>query len=505
MLHTPSQKTIDHNTVKAAVHDIIQYNNDLEKLLVKYKDYVRRSIATIQQSPETETRTSAVEQKISALSLRRNTLKNEIRVLEDRVNRHRNRLEGVVQAKSNAGKVEDHIYNKNTKTIAPERVLETTLPSYDHILTKLNALHNELGHDAIDDDTVLHTARRHASQIVLSLATKCRASLDTVFLEASLAYNKRAPRASSNARSISEERDAVYAEIQSLWDEMVPLAHMVVEKEFLNPILKLIETYSESQGGRDAVVYVYTSSMLRFMNERLHLLLERIQMLAYHQQTLVDAFTHVASTIRPQPTVRLGNAKVQNKENSKTKGNTLLDTIQRKMELYGAIPIDVGKQLQKAHMTTPRMRADKLDRYVSSRQKKGDDIARNVHEFFERATKTELTDAELGAQLLLDAVIADSAAGFQTGGHVYDDQQVEDSVATMKSQAEEIQAVFTKLREGAEPSSSAPEFVTYAYSKATKQPGYRDSGDFSRLDEQGKCDQFTSLICKWGDNVNFTN
>ncbi|OTA60704.1 hypothetical protein K449DRAFT_74770 [Hypoxylon sp. EC38] len=175
------------------------------------------------------------------------------------------------------------------------------------------------------------------------------------------------------------------------------------------------------------------------------------------------------------------------------------------MELYGAIPMDVEKQSQKAHRITPRMQADKLNRYVNSRQKKGDDIARNVQEFFEKATKTELTDAELGAQLLLDSVIADSTAGFQTGGHVYDDQQVEDSVATMKSQAEEIQTVFTKLREGAGAPSSASEFVTYAYSKATKQPTNRDSGDFTRPDDQGKCDQCTALIRKWGDSPGFAN
>ncbi|OTA60705.1 hypothetical protein K449DRAFT_74781 [Hypoxylon sp. EC38] len=256
MLPTPSQRTIDDNTVKAAIHDIIQYNNILEKLLVKYRDYVRRSVATIQQSPETETRTSAVEQKISELSLRKKMLKNEICLLEDKVNRHRNQLEGVAQAKPNENKARGSVYDKNPQIIALEQVLEVTLPSYDYIFTKLNALHNELGHDAIDD-SVLNIARRHASQIVLSLATKCRASLDTVFLDASLAYSKRAPYASSNTRSTSEEREAVYAEIQSLWDEMVPLAHMVVEKEFLNPILKLIETYSEREGGRDAVVYVY--------------------------------------------------------------------------------------------------------------------------------------------------------------------------------------------------------------------------------------------------------
>ncbi|KAI1413054.1 hypothetical protein F5Y13DRAFT_189855 [Hypoxylon sp. FL1857] len=492
-----SQKTIGHNTVQAAIHDIIQYNNVLEKLLVKYKDYVRRSIATIQRPPETDSRSSAIDQKISALSLRRNKLKKEIHMLEDRVGHHRNRLADVILTN-----------NENPKAAALRQVLETTFPSYDYILSKLNALHNELGHDIIEDDRVLDTARRHASQIVLSLATKCRASLDVVFLETSLVHSKHAPYTSNNTRSTNEERDAVYAEIQSLWDEMVPLAHMVVKKEFLNPILKLIEACSERQGGRDATVYVYTSSVFRFMNERLRLLLERIQMLVSHHQTLLGAFTHMAGKTKSRPTWSLGGVaarSARDEENAKVKGHSLFDTMQRKMELYGALPIDVDKQSRQLQKTTPRVQADKLDRYVVSRQKKGNDLARNVHKFFERATKTELTDAELGAQLLLDSVVADSAASSRTGGHVYDDQQVEDSVATMKSQAEEIETVFKKLREGVAAPYSAPEFVTYAYSKATKQHSHRESQDFSRLDHQGQCGQFTALIRKWDDSANFTN
>ncbi|KAI1144269.1 hypothetical protein F5Y05DRAFT_407669 [Hypoxylon sp. FL0543] len=506
--HLLSRKTIDHNMVKAAIHDIVQYNNVLEKLTVKYKDYVRRSIASIQRSPETDTGASAVDQKISALSLRRDMLKKEIHKLEGRVESHRSRLDGVTQAKANAGKAGGDTDDENPKAVALNQVLETTFPSYDYILSKLNALHGELGHDAVEDDKVFHIARRHASQIVLSLATKCRASLDTVFLQASLSYSRHAPSASNGVRSTKEERDAVYAEIQSLWDEMVPLAHMVVEKEFLNPILKLIEACSERQGGQDAVVYAYTSSMLRFMNERLRLLLERIKMLVYHHQILLNAFAHIASEIHSQPSWSLGDAKVrsvQDKENGKAKHRTLLDTIRRKMELYGAIPIEVDKQSQQLQKVTPRMQADKLDRYVVSRQRKGDELARNVHDFFERTTKTELTDAELGAQLLLDSVIADSTAGFQTGGRVYDDQQVEDSVATMKTQAEEIQTVFGQLREGTGAPSSAPEFVAYAYSKVTKQPAHKDGEDPSRLDDQRQCGQFAALIRKWGDSADFTN
>lgn len=96
---------------------------------------------------------------------------------------------------------------------------------------------------------------------MLSLATKCRASLDTVFLEASLTYNRRASYASNYSRDINDERNAVYAEIQSLWDEMVPLSHMVVENEYLKPILKKTETRSDRQVARDKIVSRYVGPL----------------------------------------------------------------------------------------------------------------------------------------------------------------------------------------------------------------------------------------------------
>ncbi|KAI0850283.1 hypothetical protein F5Y00DRAFT_252355 [Daldinia vernicosa] len=497
-----SQKTIDHNAVKAALHDMNQYNNVLEKLLVKYKDYVRRSIANLQRPSETNDEVSIVKQKISALSLRKDLLKSKIHTLEDKISHHTSQLEGIAQVKSTSLEADG---NERLKSVTPKQVFETTVVSYDHILSKLNALYCELGDDVIDDDAILRTARRHANQIVLSLATKCRASLDTVFLETSSIPNKQVSFAPGNAQAINDERDDVYAEIQSLWDEMVPLAHMVVEKEFLKPILGKVETCSERQTVRDATVSRYTSAVLGFMNERLRLLADRIKMLAYYHQSLLSTFTHINNTPELDVTKRLAKnpPSDQKRESSKVKDHTLLESIRRQMELYGSVPIDVNK----ANALTPHMQIRKLDHYVTSRQKKGDDLSKNIHLFFEKAAKAELTDAELGSQLLLDSIIADSAAASsQMGGHVYEDQQVEDSVATLKSQVEEIQTVFRQLREdGANPPVSAPDFIAYAHSQAARQFSYKGDEGVSLAKGQEQCPKFAALIHDWGDSVNFTN
>ncbi|KAL7626482.1 hypothetical protein AAE478_003254 [Parahypoxylon ruwenzoriense] len=506
------QKTVDHSLVKAASHDILQYNNILEKILVKYKDYVRRSIVNMKSFPETSKQTSVAEQKITALTLRKELLKKEINSLQDKVQNRVDLLEGLVRAESKIAETDGDFYEENYKPIALKSVLESTFPSYDHILSRLKALHWELSYDTVEDEVILYTARRHASQIVLSLATKCRASLDTVFLEAASTYNQNAPYVSDYARAINDERNAVHAEIQSLWDEMVPLAHMVVEKDFLKPILKRIEMCNEQQTVRDATISVYTSAMLRFMNFRLRVIADRIGMLVYHHQTLFAAFSYVNSKAETQSSKALETTNahvVQNDEKGERKGSTLLEAIRRKMELYGSIPINIGKPYR-----TPHMQITKLDRYVLTRQQKGDDLARNMHRFFEMAVSAELTDAELGGQLLLDSVIADSASGCRSGGRVYEDQQVEDSVSTMKSQVEEVQTVFRQLRdEGIGAPSSAPDFVAYAYNKAAKQLANKSGEGCYHLENQDeiscqnckRCLKFASLIRQWDDSTNFTN
>lgn len=495
----PGQKTTNQNLIRDATHDIIQYNSVLEKLLAKYRDYVRSSVASAQRHPETDGGASVVEQKIAKLSARKDSLKKEIHSLEDKINNRFDQLGGISRTDLGVVEAEEDSSNQNWQSVALTEVFKTTFPSYDHILSRLDALHSELDCDVGEDDEILLTARRHASQIVLSLATKCRASLDTVFLEASLTYNRRASYASNYSRDINDERNAVYAEIQSLWDEMVPLSHMVVENEYLKPILKKTETRSDRQVARDKIVSRYTSAMLLFMNERLRILVSRIQMLVYHHQTLLNAFTYVNSKAGSKTAKGLGTVKThppQTKESGKSKSHTLMDTIRRQMELYGSVPIDVDKKSQAAHTPTSRMQVNKLDRYVTSRQKKGDDLARNVHSYFERAAKSQITDAEFGAHLLLDSVIADSTAGNQVGGHVYDDQQVEDSVATIKSQTNEIESTFRKLREGTGVPVSPLDFIPYAYNKSAKQ---------ATPDDSEKCPKFAAVVQKWGDPAGCTN
>lgn len=77
----------------------------------------------------------------------------QIHKLDNKIRDHTSQLDGVNRTEPSIIGTNDYL-----------KQVSETLPSYDHILNKLNVLYGELGHDTFDDDTVIQTARRHASQ-----------------------------------------------------------------------------------------------------------------------------------------------------------------------------------------------------------------------------------------------------------------------------------------------------------------------------------------------------
>ncbi|KAI2613272.1 hypothetical protein GGR54DRAFT_330929 [Hypoxylon sp. NC1633] len=499
-----NQKSADFAVMKDAIHDVLQYNDALENKLTKYKEYAGRGITNLRRPPETNSRTA---EKIAALALQKDRLKREIRELEDRL--PGDRLEDLATIEPNAENADYDSYRRIIKSTVMEEVVKTSFAPFDHVLGKLNALHAELSHEAFEDDATPDIARRYARQAVLSMARKCRASLDMVFLEASVDYSTRASPVSDHTGAIDDERNAVYAEIQSLWDEMVPLAHMVVEKEHLKLISKKTSMFSERQKLGFDMASTYITETIGVMNERLSVLADRVKMLAYHHQALLNAFAYGSRGADSQPTWTLASTGIntnQDKANGKAKGFTLLETIKRQMEVYGAIPIDVGKQLESEQPQSRSTLGIKLDRYVTARQKKGDVLARHVHDSFETAVQAELTDAELGGQLLLDSVLSGSAAG-QMGNLVYEDLQVEESVSALNLYVEQIRATVKNVQDSHAVPSSAADVVAQASNNATKprQRSQKGGEGSQSVDYQERCPKFADLIRRWDDPARHTN
>lgn len=85
-------------------------------------------------------------------------------------------------------------------------------------------------------------------------------SLNTAFREAAQTYNSSAPVVHEYNQAIEAEMLAILEEIQSLWEEVVPVAHMAAEKQLLGPILKRFNLNEERRSLQQDVICDYVSS-----------------------------------------------------------------------------------------------------------------------------------------------------------------------------------------------------------------------------------------------------
>ena len=86
--------------------------------------------------------------------------------------------------------------------------------------------------------------------------------LDIVFIQACKSYQdktKRGGKSKSRAKAADDEREAIVADLRSLWDEVVPVAHMAVEKQLVGPIMKSKSNESDMRDSRYALIASYVS------------------------------------------------------------------------------------------------------------------------------------------------------------------------------------------------------------------------------------------------------
>lgn len=93
-------------------------------------------------------------------------------------------------------------------------------------------------------------------EVMLSVVS-CKRSLNRILKEASDKYGDASTANKSRARASEAELQALLEETNSLWEEVVPVAHMAVEKTMLEPILKLVNTKMEAQDYQNAIIGSY--------------------------------------------------------------------------------------------------------------------------------------------------------------------------------------------------------------------------------------------------------
>ncbi|KAL1893038.1 hypothetical protein Sste5346_006719 [Sporothrix stenoceras] len=294
-----------------------------------------------------------------------------------------------------------------------------------------------------------------------------RTKLDRLYLEA--LETAETTRATAPTTATPEDVAGLQSELESLFAEILPVAQMSVEQQYLAPALKALSGKNAKNLTRSLLALDYVDECLVFLLEHLSLLTTRIDTAAAHYATADTLIGAARTELAVQISTTSARAKASNRRLSnygspvrrrpstgashmRTRSGTVggtssmmsadLKAQRRRSSGYGAgsfgmgssgpvspmdqlleslslmLPIEdpldgglVGEVTASSVETATRINAHFLQTTLTERTAKANDVAANAQEAFETATTSSLTDARKAEWLVRASVLAESPFG----------------------------------------------------------------------------------------------
>lgn len=434
-----SMRSVGAKQIRDAIADMDQYTDVVQKQLTSHRAHMARNLSTVQSGEgRLEDRAAVLGGKEKELAKRKSILQQSVKYSEALI-------------EGRAASLADMIRTAPSELDLPPGfktdILETRFdinPSpYDHLLQKLQGIGWEIKCESPQNEVLLKTARHLASEEVFMLVQACRTSLNVAFRDACRSYSEGPARTADYPRAIETELMAIMDEIQSLWDEVVPVAHMAVERQLLEPIFRRVNMKNEEERAHRCAISLYISACLSAMNERLRVLASRLAVAVYHHQSMFTAFQNAKLATAPntdkearitETTLRVAEMSEKQREASP------LALIEKSIKQFGSFkfPNDPspGRPMKQATM---------LNEFVQKRSEAGNETYANVHRLYEAAVKAGLNDKELSCRMLLDCITSDSLIGAGERGSALRDAQTEESIKALQAEREMITNLIDNL------------------------------------------------------------
>ncbi|KAK3681612.1 hypothetical protein B0T22DRAFT_445229 [Podospora appendiculata] len=312
------------------------------------------------------------------------------------------------------------------------KTVDSLVRSDDKLLSSLQKLGWELEtEDPAEQDNVT-ALRETCARLIKFTVEGLRTKLDRIYLESLEAVM----RSGASKRVRADEVVALQEELESLYAEILPVAQMSTEQQFLEPALKDLATKNGQGLARSEEAFRYIHDCLDYMLDHISELSSRIEAfqdyqiaahflagiarseltakdeLPAHKQQRTAAGASPTRRKSTGPRGSLSPVRPQTKPGNARRSSGIgglgedspLDEILRSLAI--SLPpeenpsfIDVQAQTQA------------LASILADRRAKTNDVARNVQESFEAAATKQIADAKLAIQLVSDSVLAESPFG----------------------------------------------------------------------------------------------
>ncbi|KAK3357981.1 hypothetical protein B0T25DRAFT_175145 [Lasiosphaeria hispida] len=310
------------------------------------------------------------------------------------------------------------------------QTVDTLFHSDDKLLSSLQKLGWELETEDPEEQDNVVMLRETCARLIKFTVEGLRTKLDRIYLEAL----ESSMRSGATRRVSPNEVSALQEELESLYAEILPVAQMAAEQQFLEPALKNL-ALKHGQGlakSDEAIVYIH--DCLDYLLDHTEEISKRVEAFQAYQvatTALVDvAKTELSAKVETPPSK--GRAAAMPASPSRPKSTSYAMSPVRPSqksrprrssglggladdppldEILRSLAISLPQDESVASEARAQMHVRALASILADRQAKANDVARNVQESFEAAATKQIADAKVAVQLVRDSVLAESPFG----------------------------------------------------------------------------------------------
>lgn len=313
-----------------------------------------------------------------------------------------------------------------------QQTVDGIFKSDDKLLLSLQKLASDLDPGSPENDGLIERIRELCARLIKHTVEGIRTRLDRIYLEALSNLNTTNGHG-SDGQEVIDLQD----ELESLYSEILPVAQMSAEQQFLQPALRTIA----ASGGRSqeravkAVKYVSIISItigtiltfnqihhcLVFLVNRIEAFLERAEESQCHKMALRfvldSAKKELARTGPPvnKPVSPVRPNTQRRRTSSTSKSPVKPRNVRRRSSGHMDDDVEPEQQLARhlginlpAESASEPSRIDHFERILSDRKKKLGIHATSLESTTESAVSSHLSDAHITFQLLQDSLLAES-------------------------------------------------------------------------------------------------
>ncbi|KAH8898359.1 hypothetical protein GQ53DRAFT_711627 [Thozetella sp. PMI_491] len=334
--------------------------------------------------------------------------------------------------------------------------VDSLLRSDDKLLASLQKLGWELDKEDPEEQEHLRRLREICAMLIKYKVEGIRTKLDRQYFESLESAKRMSPR----LRAEPDDASVIQEELESLYAEILPVAQMSVEQQYLEPALESVSTKNSRTVGRSRIAVSYIQECLDYLLHNLDIVSSRVGAYQSHQAAVcavvatakVELAVEIAPALKREQPPAFGASPVRRRKSSGGNASGVSPARpransrpRRRSSGIGADEDPLEELARTLALTLPSQeqpasgavtQSISLGCTLEDRKLKAADVALNVQQSFESATAAQMADARGALQLVRDSVLAETP--YRKVELM--DPEIESSIAVLAQQLEDVRA-----------------------------------------------------------------